>query len=182
MTMRLIGGFKKLVLLFALSLLTGWMTAQSTTVSTTGVIDSDSQTWSNGTYNITFQANPNFPGVGQYVWSGGNLQNNLQFSGVLDGSGAFSVSIPDSTTITPAGSSWAFTICPNASAGCFTTKLPVFGSTFSVTTQLNALARGPRFAVSISAHGYADIEITPIPLPGGMYYNTTSNITQQWNV
>lgn len=172
---------KKIVALFTLFLMAGWMFGQSSTVSTTGVIDTDGFTWIGGTYNIQFKPNPSFPGINQYVWSGGNLQQNLQFSGTLDSSGAFSVSIPDNTTITPAGSQWTFTICPNATTGCFNTSLSVNGATFPVTTQLNALANGPRFPVSVSAHGYADVEISPVPLPGGMYYNVTLAVQRQWN-
>jgi hypothetical protein len=172
---------KKILALFVLSLMSGWVFAQSTTVSTAGVVDHDSSVWIGGTYTIQFKPNPSFPSIGSYVWSGGNLQNNLQFAGTLDGSGAFSVSIPDNTTITPAGSAWNFIICPNATSGCFNTALPVNGSTFSVTTQLNALANGPRFPVGGSAHGYADIEITPTPLPGGTYYNVTTNFIRVWN-
>src|SRR5271170_7045231 len=122
---------KKLLGLFLLSLMTGWVYSQSTTVSTSGVIDTDGATWAGGTYNLTFQPNPNFPGVNQYVWTGGNLQQNLQFSGPLGGSGTFSVSVPDNATITPSGSSWKFTICPNATAGCFSSNIAVSGATFS---------------------------------------------------
>lgn len=176
-----IGGFRKIGILFLLGLASGWGWSQSTTVSTVGVVDHDGFTWAGGTYTIQFSPNPSFPGIGSYVWSGGNLQNNLQFAGSLDGAGAFSVSIPDTTTITPAGSAWNIIICPNATSGCFSTRTPVFGATFSVTTQLNALAAGPRFTVSVSAHGYADVEITPVPLPGGTYYNVTTNFIRVWS-
>jgi hypothetical protein len=172
---------KKLLAVFALALMTGWLSAQSTAVSTTGVVDHDGNTWTGGTYSIQFSPNPQNPSIGSYVWAGGNLQNNLQFNGTLDNAGAFNVTIPDSTTITPAGSAWNFIICPNATTGCFTTRTPVFGSTFNITTQLNALAVGPRFPVSVSAHGYADVEINPIPLPGGTYYNVTTNFIRVWS-
>src|SRR5205814_3726020 len=37
-----------------------------------------------------------------------------QYSGFLDGSGHFTVSLDDNNVVTPAGSHWVFTLCPNA--------------------------------------------------------------------
>jgi hypothetical protein len=163
-----------------LLLLSGMAAAQSTTVSTTGVVDTDGDTWTNGSYQITFVPNPTHPSIPSYIWTGGNLIANSVFTGSLNASGQFSVSIPDNTTITPSGSSWRFTICPNASAGCFSTNIAVNGATFNITSQLNLLALGPRFPVQFGARGYADVNILPIPLPGGSYYNTTSGTTRLW--
>lgn len=168
-----------LLLLFPLA-----CAAQSTSVSSTGVVDSDGFTWSAGTYAITFVPAPSWPSPNSYTWSGGNLQQNSVFNGSLNGSGAFTVSIPDNTAISPAGSKWKFYICPNASAGCFYINQAVSGSTYNITSLLNAALSPmpPRFAANPVAFGYGTVEVTPTPQPGSFLYNTTTGACEQYGL
>ena len=167
---------KKILSAIVLALAVLNASAQSTTVSTTGVIDTDGFTWSNGTYTINFvpsQANPN---PNSYIWTGGALTQS--FTGSLNGSGVFSVSIPSNSSISPTNSQWSFQICPNAKSGCFQVTTAVTGATLDVTALLNAAAKGPRFPYSSPAFGYGPIEISSLVLPGSVFYNTTSNACQ----
>lgn len=172
---------KKILVWLSLLLLPVISMAQSTTVSSSGVVDSDGVTWTNGSYTITFVPSPNWPSINSYTWSGGSLINNSVFTGSLNGSGAFSQSIPSSTAITPSGSKWKYTICPNAASGCFSINIASAGATQDVTSLLNSSAIGPRFPASPIAFGYSDVEVTPIPLPGGSYFNTATNGLREWN-
>src|SRR5579885_3213087 len=164
----------KMILLFILFTLPVF--GQSTIVSAT-ITDLDGTTWSNCTYTVQFS-----PTVQGYAWSGGNLLSNSYFTGSCDdGTGTFSLSLPSNTSIYPIGSSWRFTICPNASAPCQSTNIPISGATINLTTQLSELAGNPRFPASPTAYGYADIEVSPNPLPGGGYFNVTTSSGRVWN-
>lgn len=146
--------------------------AQSTSVTAT-ITDSDSFTWNNGTYSINLIPNPNGPSaLSQYSWSGGTLAYN--FSGVLNSSGVLSVSLPSNSTISPGGTTWGFTICPNAVNGCFTVPVNVTGSSMNLTTTLSAAAKGPRFIDSGIAYGYGTIEVTQTTSIGVSFCVTTS--------
>lgn len=155
--------------------------AQSTTVSTTGVVDTDGFTWASGTYSIQFYPSPSWPSINSYTWQGAPLTGHTLFNGPLNGSGAFSQSIPSNSAISPSGSQWTFTICPNATSGCFATNISVNGSTLNVTAQLNASAKGPRFPSNPHAFGYDPVEVTPIPQPGAVFFNNTTGQAEQWN-
>ena len=153
---------------------------QSTSVSAGPIVDTDSLTWINGTYRISFVSNPAYPGP--YIWSGGNLQNNNLFTGVLDGTGSFSsISIPDNTTITPSGSQWQFQICPLATSGCVAVTQAVSGSTANLTTALNAAALGPRFSANPIAYGYGTVEVIPTAKPGSGFFDVTNDTYYNWN-
>src|SRR5579885_191914 len=165
-------------LLVCLSLCTLSAFGQSTTVSAT-ITDSDGTVWANGTYTIIFTPNPAYPGTSRYIWSGGNLNTN-PIVGTINGSGTFSLSLPSNTEITPAGSTWNFTICPNAIQKCQSINVSITGATQDLTAVLSAIALAPRFAATPGAYGYSDIEVSPTPVPGGTYFNTTSNVWRQW--
>jgi len=98
----------------------------------------------------------------------------------MDGSGTFSISLPDNTTITPIGSGWRFSVCPNSSSPCVSTQITVSGASMSVSTQLSSVATGPRFSAGPKAYGYLDVEVSPVPLPGGTYWNVTNSVWRQW--
>lgn len=51
------------------------------------------------------------------------------YSGVMDGTGTFTQSMPDTSAISPAGGSWIFTVCPDGTANCTTMKsVPLTGT------------------------------------------------------
>ncbi len=142
----------------------------TTTVSSTGVVDTDGFTWKSGTYLIT-------------VSTSGSLPYAPQFSGTLDATtGGFTQALPDLVpAIAPAGSKWKFHICPNATSGCFDVLTTVSGTTQDITSLLNASASGPRFAVASSTYGYGTVELTGTPTVGWLFANTTNSTAYSWN-
>ncbi|MHB1954102.1 MAG: hypothetical protein ACYCOU_10175, partial [Sulfobacillus sp.] len=119
---------------------------QSTSV-TAQIADTDGQTWNNGTVTATF-----VPGPPQnFHWPGGAIPNSV--SATMNGTGTFTMSLPDNSTITPLGSVWNFSICPNASSPCVTKQMAVTGTSENLSTQLSAVALGPRFHASPQSYG-----------------------------
>lgn len=167
--MRLFRVFSFILMwLYAFSVL-----GQSTTVSMT-VVDSAGQTWTNGTVTWQFLTNPDFPQQ-NYQWNGAPLAQSYYGPHVvsLDNSGAASFSLPTTSTITPSGSAWQFTFCPNASAPCTAIPIPTVGATqnisSTITPQLGAISIG---ATSINKT-YQSGQVKITPSQGGMYFNTT---------
>jgi len=154
---------------------------QTTTVTAT-ITDSDSQTWNNGTWQATLY-NPQYPNGPFYV-DGTKLTNSqIQLSGTMSGSGVISTTLYDVVNhITPGGTYYQIQLCPEASSPC----APVVGasptgSSINLSTTLSAGLVGPRFpATGANAYGYSVTEIYPLPVPGGSFFNTTSNCRQQW--
>jgi uncharacterized cupin superfamily protein len=144
--------------------------AQSTTVSGT-ITDLGGQAWNNGSYQIAFYTNGT---IGPYFQSGTPFNPNTSFSGFMNSSGAFSLSVPSNTSITPANTLWRFTVCPAASANCFSTNISVTGASMNVS----GLIVPPAIQVSASAFNqptaYSDSEIVG-PVIGFTYYNLTDS-------
>jgi hypothetical protein len=154
---------------------------QSTTVGAT-ITDSDGNAWQGGSYQISFVPNSNTPSPQSYIWSGGNLQQNNLFKGTLSNIGVFTVVIPSNTSITPSGSQWQFTICPNATTGCVSVTQAVTGALTSLTAILSAAAVGPRFPITAGfGYGYGTVEVSPLPKPGSIFYNVTSGASPACN-
>jgi hypothetical protein len=105
------------------------MFGQSTSV-TVNVTDSSGQIWIGGNYKIGFWTNPSFPNG--YQWQGSTFNQTTIFTGTMDGSGNFTVSIPDNSTISPSGSAWKFTVCPLATFPCFDEVIGVSGTSQSI--------------------------------------------------
>lgn len=147
--------------------------AQSTVITAT-ITDTDGQTWNNGTVTASFLPGP----VGKYSWPGGPIPPMV--SANLDGTGTFTMTLPDNSTITPVGSLWNFSICPNASSPCVVKQMAVSGATLNLSTQLSSVAAGPRFPASPSSYGYLDEEVSPIPQQGGVYWNVTTKFQRIW--
>jgi hypothetical protein len=146
--------------------------AQQVSVSAT-ITDSDGNAWANGSFSVAL-VSPN--GAPQY---NGTVVSTAPQSGTLNSSGALSVTLYTASTVTPAGAFYQWIICSNTSAPCSVFNSSVVQS--SMSTVLDALITTPRFAVSPVAYGYADVEVTPIPLPGGFYYNVTLAQQRIWN-
>lgn len=148
---------------------------------TAQLTDTDGQTWNNGTYLITFIPTPNLPGP--FTWNGGQ-SFTLQFRGSMNGSGTFTVAIPDSNFISPAGSMWQFQLCSNTSAICSSITLPVGGANPNLSTVLSNGLTAPRFQAGQHAYGYADLEVGTPAFPvilGDTYFNVTSGFIRFWN-
>src|ERR1700729_2728939 len=151
--------------------------AQSTTV-TAQISDTSGQTWNNGTYAITFIPTPGKPGP--YFWNGSPYTGQT-FSGTLDATGNFTAIIPTNSFITPAGSQWNFTVCPQASAVCHTVVLPVTGTSQNLSTTLSLNNPPISFNPTPFAYGYSDSEVMPLPGVGQQYFNVTSKQPEYWD-
>lgn len=132
------------------------------------VTDSSSQTWNNGTITFTFVTNPQYP-ASQYSWTGGTLPTTI--SGTLNSGGAYSISLPSNTAISPIGTSWQAQVCSQASFPCFTTQpVTVTGGTqvFNITPPAISISLTNPPSAPVLA--YADTEISSA-LIGSYYYN-----------
>lgn len=144
--------------------------AQSTTVSGT-ITDLGAQTWNNGTFQFTFVPNPAYP-AGPYTWTGGVLPTNI--SGVLNGVGAYSASIPSTSAISPIGTSWVATFCPLASWACYSTaNTTVQGATQTLNATPPAIAINLVNPPSNIMRAYSDSEIAAAVI-ASQYYNLTT--------
>lgn len=169
---------KKLFLLFMLLLLPLFLFGQTSNLTAT-ITDSDSQTWNNGAFTITFVG---IPGVAQYQWNGAPLDLAHQmFTGIMNGSGAMSAAIPDSSTISPSGTQWRFTLCSDTSAPCSNVTTPVTGGSPNLSATLSAGVKAPRINAGTGSFAYADAEINPVPTVGLTYWNVTTPGLRIWN-
>jgi hypothetical protein len=160
------------VLLFSASVFAG------TSAVTATITDSDSQTWNNGTYLITFVAGSGHS-PSEYTVNGTPFTQTL--NGTLSNAGVLTVTLTDLSTISPSGGSWRFQLCPNASVPCSSiVTTAVVGAAPNLSAVLSAGVVAPRFATSAIAYGYLDGEVTPTPQPGGSYFNVTNSVTRVW--
>ncbi len=125
---------KRLLTILTLSLLIAIsVQAQNTSVSAT-VTDAGSVVWANGTYTFTFVPNTQYTN-GPYFNNGGIPYIPVSISGSLNGSGTFTTSVPSNSTITPAGTFWQVTYCPQATAACQTSgKITITGSSQNISS------------------------------------------------
>lgn len=164
----------KRILLSILFLLGSALSArsQSTTVSGT-VTDSGAQAWAGGTYTFQLVANPQFPNLASYTWTGGALSQTIR--GSLDGAGAYSQSVPSNSAISPQGSKWVLIACPLATSSCFA------GANTTITGGAQTLnLTPPVIAINLQSpdqfiRAYADSEIVTAFI-GGQYYNLISGV------
>lgn len=168
---------KRTLVMLLVLLWASFTLAQTTTVTAT-VQDPNGQVFANGTYSITFVPGP--------TASSGYTQNGADFTrmfnGLLNGSGTMTQAVADNSTITPTGSKWAFTFCPNTQSTCTTYITAVSGGTQNISSAVNATVP----AIKVSAIGaiipfaYSDAEIVG-PTPGSVYYNITSGTARVWS-
>jgi len=143
---------------------------QSTTVSGQ-VTDAGGQAWNSGTYSFGFYPNPQYP-ASTYTWTGGAFNSQAPIAGSLSGTGGYSVSVPTNSAITPVGSKWILTVCPQATTTtCFSTPATIItGATQSLNVTPPALVIPATPGVTPTA--YADSEISGAVV-GSTYYNST---------
>lgn len=151
--------------------------AGTTTVSAT-VTDSDSTAWASGTWSAVLIVPP---GAGQPSINGQPFTQS--FSGTLNGSGAFSQSMADNTTVNPAGTKWRFTICPAPyiSSPCGVVTLTISGASQSISTQIDAVIAAPRLTGIVFPEAYNDTEVSTTGLPSDSYLRQTDAILRYWN-
>ena len=152
---------------------------QSTTVSGQ-VTDNGSQSWNNATCQFQFVPNPNIPTFQSYTWTGGALSQVVNCT--TNGSGAYSVSVPSNTAISPGGSKWILQVTPNATSPSFSTPATtITGGTQTLNVTPRAIAISWSLPPGPAISAYADAEITGTLPKGAEYFNTTTLLTRVWN-
>jgi hypothetical protein len=142
-----------------------------TTVTAT-LTDSSTQVWANATVSINIIAPFGNPSPLQN--NGAPIAspiNTIQ----TNGSGVFTISLDDNTQVTPAGSKWHFTMCPNATIqNCSQATLTIAGASESLTTPLSSVLIVPVVNSAPTIYrAYSDAEANGGL--GSVYWNTTSN-------
>ena len=174
---------KKLIGALLLLASTGIAAAQVTTVTAT-VVDSDSTPWANGTFTAFYAPVPSSPGPLTNSSTGQVLTPN-PVSGTLNGSGAFSIGLPQTkyifgpNQIQGNSPGVIFSVCPQvAPTTCYTTgPIKITGSTQSVSAQINAVIVAPRITGLIkSAQAYNDAEVAAVE---GNQYTRLSDGTRR---
>jgi hypothetical protein len=146
----------------------------STTVSGTILDVPDGQAWFGGTFYFTFRVSPSSP-TGPYFWGGAPFSINQTISGSLDGSAHYSVSVPSNSSITPAGSSWDITVCPQATSPCFTQQsVIVTGATLTVSPTPPSIRINMGSPPPVT-RAYTDTELVA-GLLGQQYFNLSSSV------
>lgn len=169
---------RKLLFVFLILLFSTVLLGQNSAVTAT-ITDSDGQTWNNGTFTITFVP---IQGVASYQWNGGVLdQAHMTFTGTMNGFGILAKTIPDSSTISPSGTQWRFTLCSNTSAPCSNITLPVSGGTPNLSSVLSAGVKAPRINSGQGAFAYADVEVNTPSTAGLTYYSVTLALLRIWS-
>src|SRR5579875_1029257 len=154
------------------------MASAQTTVLTVSVTDSTGQIWANGTWQATFFPVPNFPN--NYRWQGSAFVPQV-YSGTMDNTGTFTVTLPDNNTITPAGTQWSFSVCPNATASCTVIVTPVTGATENLSSLFSSRVNPPVIYAAPMPRAYSSSEVTQPPgLHGGQFYQVTNNVPYFW--
>lgn len=156
---------------------------QSTTVSAT-VVDKAGTVWANGTYKLDFVPNPSYPS-NNVNWNGSPFPTSQwNYAGSLDNAGAFSSSgIPSNNFITPVGSTYTLTVCPNATSACSViTSLTIQGTTLNLSSTITAATSAPKVLPLPLARAYNDAEVTVNPtLVGYFYQNVTTKTPRYWD-
>lgn len=165
--------------LMVLGLLLGSVYARATSVTAT-ITDPSSQTWNNCRWSVKL-INPS-PSIIPSVNGVALTPQQLSQTGVCNGSGVLSVTLVDNTTINIFGTTWQFTVNPNASAPGATGTSTVSGASQSLSMFLSGIVTTPSFPPGPYAYGYADSEVTgSFLLPGVTYYNVSTPAFRQWS-
>lgn len=136
---------------------------------TLSVTDADTQTWNNGSWTATLIAPPGVPCC-NFVITGSTAVPNQQQSGSLNGSGAASLTLTPTTSISPSGTQWQFQVCAQAApTACYTANSSITGASQSVSLtppgiRINLNQPQVRYAA------YADTEVVNGNL-GSFYFN-----------
>jgi hypothetical protein len=161
-------------LIFSLVLLLAPL-ARATDINAT-ITDSNGTNWSNGTWSAELYSPNGAPFIND------DPVSPTYYSGVLDGSGSFTqAGVASNTSITPVGSQWRFTICPNASAPCSAILVTITGSTQNISSVLNAGLSLPKTSATNIAYTYGDGDISQEPKPGGLYFDVVDKIIKYWD-
>jgi len=149
--------------------------AQSSSV-TLQVTDAGGQSWNNGTWSVLLVSQPGATTFGPpfNLTTGGSVPNQSQ-SGVLNGTGGASMTLTQTSFITPTQSRWQFNVCPASGipAQCFVQAVAIVGASPTITIVPPAISVTCAFGVS----AYVDSEVACGV--GGQYYSLTLNAQRQ---
>lgn len=138
--------------------------------------DQDGIVWTSAKWSASLLSPNGLPTI-----NGIPLTQAQQFAqGITNSSGALSATLTPNNTIDQSGTTWQFTITPNAPNGVSVIPVTITSTTQSLTTVLSNSLVEPRFPASATAFGYADIEVTSAQL-GSQYFNVTIPTLRQFN-
>lgn len=159
-----------LICLFVLSL----AAVAQTTIVTATVTDSTGQAFANASWRAELL--PPFGNPQVLTLSGVPIPaSQMVFTGVMDGTGFFTVTLSDNTLITPTGTLWKFTICSNTSAPCFFSYQVVHNATQNLSASLSADSVIPAVtAANNIPRAYKDAEV--LGSEGGIYWDVELNV------
>ena len=166
----------KRVLLVLLVLFSFSVAAYGQTTSVSGTIsDSAGQTLNNGTF--TFTLIPPTGNNGPFYLAGTLMTpGQLTIKGTLSSGGAFAgVVVGSNASITPVGTTWSFTVCPQATSPCYTqNNITIAGSSQSLTSTVIPPPIQVQAASDVIPTAYSDTEIVGATL-GSLYWNSISS-------
>lgn len=163
---------------FLLCCLSGY--GQATSITGT-ITDSNGQLWAGATVILNFKGVPgrNPP----FTWSGGSYPTSQ--TTVADATlGTFTITgIAPNNQIVPVGSSYTLTICPLATTACSTFPLIInySGTAINISSTITSYITPITTPAQNLTSAYADANIFPVPIVGGMYYNVTTGKIRIWN-
>jgi hypothetical protein len=147
--------------------------AQSTAV-TFQVVDTDGQTWNNGSWTVQLTSPPGVPSNNYLISGTSTVVPNQSQSGTLDASGNGSLSVTPNCSIAPAGTQWTFVFSPQATpTGSFQISYTICGAS-QVLTPIPPGVRVSVQSFTVRATAYTDAEIT-----GGSNGSTYFNLIDQ---
>lgn len=131
------------------------------------------------------------------MFSGGIPLNPTVYHqrGVLNGSGAFSISVPSNTGLSPANSYWRITICSQTSSPvettggskkdtCYYVDQVVTGATMNLSTTLSNAAPTPLVNGLLTPFAYSQQEMQQVInglMPGALYWDLNAGCLKVWN-
>lgn len=151
---------------------------QFNTAITVTLTDSNGQVWSNASWLVEVQ--PPFGNPNSLV-NGGFPPQSPQ-AGFADGTGTFFVTLDDNTKMTPTGSTWKFTICPNSSVtNCSTSIQIIHGASQNLSASISAdLIPISVIATPALNRAYIDTELSSSQ-QGQIYWRVTDNHLRGFN-
>lgn len=156
---------------------------QGTSVITATITDPDGQTWNNGSYsiNLVMPAGSTQSPVWVRTPTSAGIPFQQSYGGTLNSAGAFGITLPDTSFISPAGAQWNFNLCSNTSAPCQSVTTAVTGVSVNLSSTLSNALTAPRFNAGQAAFGYLDVEVNAPSNSGAIYYNVTNQILKCWS-
>lgn len=170
---------KLLQVLFIILLLSTVLFAQNTTTTTGTIQYPDGSLFANGTVLATFTPPGGVINQNQYTINGATFPYYV--SGVMNGSGTFSLTLTDDHKVRPQGGRWMFTVCSLASTSCNNSLQDVFGASIDLSANINGSIANILGGTLNVPRFYTDSEVLTTSAGGLIYYNLTSNTFRCYN-